>query len=130
MYKDSGSLISETIGNQHTKEDIKNHKILLVSYGVIYSILLLIDMISVLKMNCLLIRPRWMWEEKDVIGNVPLHSLMIPGTHNSGSFIPRGSSVSNRNYQIFFSVACKIKLFIIFPKNDYYVLSNLTGKFD
>merc|ERR1711997_887341 len=34
---------------------------------------------SVLKMNCLLIRPRWMWEEKDVIGNVPLHSLMIPG---------------------------------------------------
>ena len=68
-------------------------------------------MTSVLKMNCLLIRPRWMWEEKDVIGNVPLHSLMIPGTHNSGSFIPRGSSVSNRNSQIFYSVACKIILF-------------------
>ena len=44
-------------------------------------------------MNCLLIRPRWMWEERDVIGNVPLHSLMLPGTHNSGSFIPNGSRV-------------------------------------
>ena len=65
-------------------------------------------MTSVLKMNCLLIRPRWMWEEKDVIGNVPLHSLMIPGTHNSGSFIPRGSTVSNRDYQIFYSLYCKI----------------------
>ena len=54
---------------------------------------------SVLRMNCLLIRPRWMWEERDVIGNTPLHSLMLPGTHNSGSFIPKGSSVRmNYNY--------------------------------
>jgi hypothetical protein len=53
-----------------------------------------INIFSVLRMNCLLIRPRWMWEERDVIGNTPLHSLMLPGTHNSGSFIPKGSSVS------------------------------------
>ena len=45
-------------------------------------------------MNCLLIRPRWMWEERDVIGNIPLNNLMIPGTHNSGSYIPKGSNVS------------------------------------
>ena len=47
----------------------------------------------VLRMNCLLIRPRWMWEERDVIGNMPLNSLMIPGTHNSGSYIRKGSNV-------------------------------------
>ena len=29
--------------------------------------------------------PRWMREMKDTLGSVPLHSLMIPGTHNSGS---------------------------------------------
>ncbi len=45
-------------------------------------------------MNCLLIRPRWMWEERDVIGNMPLNNIMIPGTHNSGSYIPKGSNVS------------------------------------
>ena len=44
-------------------------------------------------MNCLQIRPRWMWEERDVIGNMPLNSLMIPGTHNSGSYIRKGSNV-------------------------------------
>ena len=49
---------------------------------------------SVLRMNCLLIRPRWMWEERDVIGDIPLNALMIPGTHNSGSYIPKGSNVS------------------------------------
>ena len=34
-----------------------------------------------------------MWEERDVIGNMPLNNLMIPGTHNSGSYIPKGSNV-------------------------------------
>ena len=53
-----------------------------------------VNISSVLRMNCLLIRPRWMWEERDIIGNTPLHSHMLPGTHNSGSFIPKGSAVS------------------------------------
>ena len=62
-------------------------------------------------MNCLLIRPRWMWEEKDVIGNMPLNSLMIPGTHNSGSFIPKGSNVSfhSLRYQVLLLVIMIIR---------------------
>ena len=54
------------------------------------------NMTRVLRMNCLLIRPRWMWEERNAIGNLPIHSLMIPGTHNSGSFIPKESNVRCR----------------------------------
>lgn len=36
--------------------------------------------------NCLRIRPNWMWEERQSIGDLPLHALMIPGTHNSGAY--------------------------------------------
>ncbi len=37
-------------------------------------------------MNCLRIRPTWMNEEREVIGDVPLSTLMLPGTHNSGAY--------------------------------------------
>jgi hypothetical protein len=40
----------------------------------------------VLKSNCLQIYPTWMHDHKDVIGDSSLHALMIPGTHNSGSW--------------------------------------------
>lgn len=41
---------------------------------------------SVLLRNCLQIYPKWMVEMKDIIGDLPLHALMLPGTHNSGSW--------------------------------------------
>jgi len=41
----------------------------------------------VLKSNCLKTRPTWMRELKDTIGDIPLHSLMIPGTHDAGSWM-------------------------------------------
>ncbi|CAB4067801.1 unnamed protein product [Lepeophtheirus salmonis] len=40
-----------------------------------------------LKSNCLKLQPNWMWEDKDLIGSVPLNKLMIPGSHNSGSYL-------------------------------------------
>ncbi|KAF8770592.1 PI-PLC X-box domain-containing protein like [Argiope bruennichi] len=36
--------------------------------------------------SCIRARPRWMYEMKDIIGNRTLKDLMIPGTHNAGSF--------------------------------------------
>ena len=39
-----------------------------------------------LKVNCIRLRPTWMFEDRNVIGDVPLHSLMIPGTHNAGAY--------------------------------------------
>ncbi|GFU90404.1 hypothetical protein TNCV_1328581 [Trichonephila clavipes] len=36
--------------------------------------------------SCIRARPRWMYEMKDVIGNTTLKDLMIPGTHNAGSY--------------------------------------------
>jgi hypothetical protein len=38
------------------------------------------------KVNCLMRFPNWMGELKDTIGNVPLTSLMIPGSHDAGSW--------------------------------------------
>lgn len=37
--------------------------------------------------DCLSIHPTWMNDLKNEISNVPLSSLMIPGTHNAGSWI-------------------------------------------
>ena len=39
-----------------------------------------------LKVNCIRLRPTWMYEDRHVIGDIPLHSLMIPGTHNAGAY--------------------------------------------
>jgi len=39
-----------------------------------------------LKVNCMRLRPNWMYEDRHVIGDMPLHSLMIPGTHNAGAY--------------------------------------------
>ena len=44
------------------------------------------EFFRILKLNCLRIRPTWMNEEREVIGDVPLSTLMIPGTHNSGAY--------------------------------------------
>jgi hypothetical protein len=33
-----------------------------------------------------------MWNERETIGDMPLHAIMIPGSHNSGSY--RASDVS------------------------------------
>lgn len=36
--------------------------------------------------ECLKIRPTWMWDSRKLIGGFSLSQLMIPGTHNSGSY--------------------------------------------
>ncbi|CAL8118844.1 unnamed protein product [Orchesella dallaii] len=41
----------------------------------------------VLKSNTLRIRPHWMRELRNVIGDIPLTSLMIPGTHDAGAYM-------------------------------------------
>ncbi|XP_021947606.1 PI-PLC X domain-containing protein 1 [Folsomia candida] len=41
---------------------------------------------QILQINCLSTYPKWMYEMRNTIGDTPLHSLMIPGTHNSGSW--------------------------------------------
>ena len=40
----------------------------------------------VLAVNCIKTQPQWMWEMKDYIGSIPLHAVMLPGSHNSGSY--------------------------------------------
>ena len=40
----------------------------------------------VLAVDCIKSQPVWMSEMKEYIGSIPLHALMIPGTHNSGSW--------------------------------------------
>ena len=39
-----------------------------------------------LKANCIRVRPQWMYEDRHIVGDMPLHALMIPGTHNSGAY--------------------------------------------
>jgi len=39
-----------------------------------------------LKANCIRVRPQWMFEDRHIVGDIPLHALMIPGTHNSGAY--------------------------------------------
>lgn len=41
----------------------------------------------VLKSNQFRIRPHWMRELRNVIGDIPLTSLMIPGTHDAGAWM-------------------------------------------
>uniref|UniRef100_T1JAD7 Phosphatidylinositol-specific phospholipase C X domain-containing protein n=1 Tax=Strigamia maritima TaxID=126957 RepID=T1JAD7_STRMM len=43
----------------------------------------------ILAQKCVKIQPQWMWEARDIIGNFTLSEIMIPGTHNSGSY-PKG----------------------------------------
>jgi hypothetical protein len=46
--------------------------------------------------NCLKLYPNWMNDLKDTIGETPLTSLMIPGTHNAGAWhIYAGKSDDN-----------------------------------
>lgn len=42
--------------------------------------------ITVLASKCLKVQPTWMHDLEGEIKNTPLHSLMIPGTHNAGSW--------------------------------------------
>ena len=39
-----------------------------------------------MKANCIRVRPQWMYEDRHIVGDIPLHALMIPGTHNSGAY--------------------------------------------
>ena len=41
---------------------------------------------KVMAVNCIKTQPVWMWEMKEKIGSIPLHALMIPGTHNAGAY--------------------------------------------
>nr|CAD7406621.1 unnamed protein product [Timema cristinae] len=46
--------------------------------------------------DCLKIRPTWMGDNRQQLGSVPLVSLFIPGTHNSGSH-QRGATLTRRD---------------------------------
>ena len=71
-----------------------------------------------------------MWEERDVIGNIPLNNLMIPGTHNSGSYIPKGSNVSflTTRIDVYYEISNKI-----FTTNQHFTFlpyfQLISGKF-
>ena len=41
---------------------------------------------KVLALNCVKTEPGWMWEMREYIRSLPIHALMIPGTHNSGAY--------------------------------------------
>ncbi|CAL8147919.1 unnamed protein product [Orchesella dallaii] len=49
---------------------------------------------DIIQKNCISTFPRWMHELRDVIGDAPLHSATLPGTHNSGSWKEYTSSSS------------------------------------
>lgn len=38
--------------------------------------------------KCLRTNPKWMQEHRDHVGPLNIHHLMIPGTHNSGTYWP------------------------------------------
>jgi len=40
----------------------------------------------VIATNRLELQPSWMWDNRDVLGPMALRNLVLPGTHNSGSF--------------------------------------------
>ncbi|KAK7863972.1 hypothetical protein R5R35_000082 [Gryllus longicercus] len=40
--------------------------------------------------DCLKIRPTWMWDHRQQLGQLPLASLFLPGTHNSGCYHKSG----------------------------------------
>ena len=50
--------------------------------------------------NCLKIYPTWMNDLKDVIGDTPLTSIMIPGTHNAGAWHVYGGKPDDQNLVI------------------------------
>ena len=57
-----------------------------------------------MKANCIRVRPEWMYEDRHIIGDIPLHALMLPGTHNSGAYdIDFGVSLPNSGFVLFFS---------------------------
>lgn len=41
---------------------------------------------EILSTNCVRARPNWMYQARSVIGNFSLMDLMIPGTHNTGTY--------------------------------------------
>lgn len=41
---------------------------------------------EILSTNCMRARPNWMYQARSVIGNLSLMDLMIPGTHNAGTY--------------------------------------------
>ncbi|XP_054714890.1 PI-PLC X domain-containing protein 1-like [Uloborus diversus] len=46
--------------------------------------------------NCLRARPHWMNEIRSILGNMSLIEMMIPGTHNAGSYGPFNRNEDNR----------------------------------
>jgi len=38
--------------------------------------------------NCLKMQPSWMWQNRQVLGSMPINAMFLPGTHNSGSQRP------------------------------------------
>ncbi|CAL4076533.1 unnamed protein product [Meganyctiphanes norvegica] len=36
--------------------------------------------------NCIKSHPNWLWDNRDIIGDRPVRSLILPGMHNAGSY--------------------------------------------
>ena len=60
---------------------IPPHTMCLYNYWIAY-----VRSGKVMAVNCIKTQPVWMWEMKEHIGSIPLHALMIPGTHNAGAY--------------------------------------------
>ncbi|XP_066999455.2 PI-PLC X domain-containing protein 1 [Anabrus simplex] len=51
---------------------------------------------SLLQADCFKIRPTWMWDHRQQLGPMPISSLFIPGTHNSGCH-HKGATLTRRD---------------------------------
>jgi len=72
------------------------------------------------KTNCFRKYPRWMNQLKEEIGNVPLHSLMIPGTHDAGA-IREYDGHGSENLDVRYSVCQEEQLYRQFIHGIRYI---------
>lgn len=57
-----------------------------ITYGCLDFYIAYISEDKIVKVNCLKTRPNWMIENREYIDNFTLLDIMIPGTHDSGSY--------------------------------------------
>ncbi|XP_063609207.1 uncharacterized protein LOC134783317 isoform X2 [Penaeus indicus] len=50
---------------------------------------------SPLTVDCVKVHPRWMSSLKNQMYNIPLHQIVIPGTHDSGTYTPYSLAAEN-----------------------------------
>lgn len=55
---------------------------------------------TIKKLSCLSTHPDWMSKNKNILENMTLGSLFIPGTHNSGSYSEETSQTILQRYTV------------------------------